>query len=287
MKSTIRVYRFHRVSSQLLESAVFSQEIDPLNILKFMLRRWYAILVFSLIGGLLGFGAARILRPEYEASAVVRIGIDYERLDSLTPLQEWRITGTIRALLVSDAILEEVYTATGDVLGGSSFQEFRDSIKLVDQSDGWRLTARGRDPEAAAQVANVWAEATIQWLEEAWEHAWNVSQIQGSMLRIGCEPAPDGMVSKWMNWACPTSAQDIDLESVIDQLQEEIRLSHGIPAAISFEWISQATPPGAPIIWGRGYLILSGAIMGILAAVIFILISTSKADDDTVGGNDG
>jgi len=251
-----------------------------------MLRRWYAILLFSLIGGLIGLGAARILRPEYEASAVVRIDIDYERLESLTALQEWRTTGTIRALLVSDAILEEVYAATGDVLGGSSFPEFRDSIKLVDQSDGWRLTARGRDPEAVAQVANVWAEVAIRWLEDAWEHAWNVSQIQGSMLQIGCEPAPEEMVSKWMNWACPTSAQDIDVESGIDELQEEIRLSHGIPAAISFEWISQATPPGAPIIWGRGYLILSGALMGILAAVIFIIISASKIDDDTVGERD-
>jgi len=266
---------------------VFSQEIDPLKILKFMLLRWYVILLFSLIGCLVGLGAARILRPEYEASAVVRIDIDYERLVSLTALQEWRITGTIRALLVSDAILEEVYAATGDVLGGSSFTEFRDSIKLVDQSTGWRLKARARDPEAAALVANVWAEVAIQWLEEAWEHAWNVSQIQGSMLQVGCEPAPEGMVSRWMNWVCPTSPQDINLESVSNELQEEIRLSHGIPAAISFEWISQATPPGAPIIWGRGYLILSGALMGILAAVIFILISASKVDDDAAGGNDG
>ena len=265
---------------------LFSKDVNPHKLLIVMLNRWYLIILFSLLGSLIGFGAARILRPEYEASAIVRIDIDYERLVPLTALQEWRITGTIRALLVSDPVLEEVYAATGDVLGGTSFPEFRESITLVDQSDGWRLNTRARDPEAAAHVANVWAEVAIRWLEEAWEHAWNVSQIQGSLLQIGCGPAPEGMVSKWMNWVCPTSAQDIDLESITSELLEEIRLSHGIPAAISFEWISQATPPGASIIWGRGYLILSGAIMGILAAVIFIIISASKIDDDSVGVRD-
>ena len=58
---------------------------------------------------------------------------------------------------------------------------------------------------------------------------------------------------------------------MIQALQEEASLSRGILPAMSFSLLEQAYAPATPVIWGRGSLILAGALIGLLLGTGFAL----------------
>jgi hypothetical protein len=57
-----------------------------------------------------------------------------------------------------------------------------------------------------------------------------------------------------------------------DGLVNETALSRGIVPDLTYELLQEASPPAGPVLWGRGPLVLAGALAGVLLGVGFCLV---------------
>ena len=134
--------------------------------------RWYVyalarqrvrLVAFVLAGILVGAVVSLILPPTYKAAALVSVAQPQSslRLDGVTnsaplPLRAYP------ELALSEAVLAPLFQQTRAILPAdtNTVAKLRKTLKAEQASDAslLQLTASARDPETAAQIANVWAK---------------------------------------------------------------------------------------------------------------------------------
>ena len=122
-----------------------------------------------------------------------------------------------------------------------------------------------RDPNIAAMVAQAWADAALPVLDDAYDHAWKATKlIAYNPFQVGCVPTSEFVGNTEITtWACSVRYEDLDPETLSDELRNEVVLSRGMLPNISYELIRESRIPTEPVIWARGSLILAGALMGL------------------------
>ncbi len=241
-----------------------TQEIDPSQVFRRVLAGWPLILILAVLGGLVGYGLSYLRPPLYEAASALGIDVDYARALPLDDNGRHDASQRVRELLLADDTLE----ATRSLLGGAApadLQALREHLLLENRAGRWELIAVDTDPEAAARLANAWAESALTQLEEASLHAWRAADLQSTYFGLGCRLEPNGEgEGASVGWVCQIGSPTPGPDSVIQALQEEASLSRGILPAMSFSLLERASAPAAPVIRGRGTLILAGALIGLL-----------------------
>ena len=134
--------------------------------------RWYVhalaqqrvrLVALVLAGLLVAVVVSLIWPPTYKAAALVSVAQPQSslRLDGVTnntqlPLRAYP------ELALSDAVLAPLFEQTRAVLPANinTVDKFRSTLKAEQASDAslLQLTASARDPQNAAQIANVWAK---------------------------------------------------------------------------------------------------------------------------------
>lgn len=245
-----------------------------------ILDRWYVLLLAGLAGGLAGLIFSMVRPPAYEADAVIAINIDYGRTQPLELIVEDRALDRVWQFLTSDAILkaasEQLSAQSGRSAAWESPHSMREYVRLEARLSDWHFIAQNEDPETAAMIANAWAQAAIEGLDDAYAHAWAALSLQNGELDVTCFEQNQPMTSDSIS-SCLSSGPNIESESLA-LLIEEIEASHGILPALSFELVRSAAPPDSPVVWTRGALVISGAFIGLLLAGV-ILAWPSKAGD--------
>jgi len=177
--------------------------MNTINMREEILRithRWYLILIFVLLGALVGWGCSRILPSPHRATLDLYVGLNAYRspFDShaveltgqtfrlVDDYKNWQME-QLDELVRSDAYLDEVITrlsAEGFAWDGT-LQDFRKNSDVLWRNAGvWHLVVDAQDPELAAKAVEIWGDVILENVKAAIEHARQVVALDVQMTSI-------------------------------------------------------------------------------------------------------
>ena len=249
-------------------------DIDPKSYLGRTRAGWVVVLAAAIVGGLVGLALSEIRSPRYQAIAVLGIGIDYGRTLRLDPLTERKALDRVRGLLLSDDTLQGATRRMDDSVeadeGLSDMSQLRKRVRLGEKGGRWELSVVSARPELAALAANAWADSALAELDTAVGHAWRVAELQSVIFEVGCRLESRQVDGAAAVWSCQEESAPSELEQISAEALKEATQSRGILPAISFSMLERAFPPTEPILWGRGLMGLSGALIGLLLGAAWV-----------------
>ena len=240
------------------------------------LQRGYRLLFLGgVLGAFLGIVLGWMASPRFSATAVLNIGVDYSRSQWLDEDADRLALSSVQGLMLSDQVLatalERMAAASGDAQSsGVTVGALRDRLRLVWVDTRWELSYTGDDPGQAAVMANAWAEAALEHLQSASDHAWRAAELQSLFFRVYCRPErlPGGTDPSV--WVCDEREPGSDVAGIPEELITEIEQSRGIIPAISFGWEAKATPSTEPDNGNRALMILGGMLVGLFVGTIAV-----------------
>lgn len=157
-----------------MENLSINREIDLMPIIIGVLRRWYWIVVASILGGVVASAAALLTPTYYEATAgVIFLGNRSNvTLDSRIVTQDSRISNYISRrqalvqLATSNVIETQLPAEVVQELAPSEYKvgQFAGSISAVEEGDLLWITVDSSEAEEAQRLANEWAVAYVSYI---------------------------------------------------------------------------------------------------------------------------
>jgi hypothetical protein len=211
--------------------------------------------------------------PVYRAAAVFAAGLNFDRDPPLRQREQDLAEGKIAGFMRSENVLEEVEKALLETDFMSEAGSIEGKLRIERRLADWYFIVYDRDPARAAFIANTWAEAAQKAYLEARRHALRANMLEAQIERLQIRLLD--LYQK--NPGSSAIVREIEsLERRKGELQEaletELELSHGVESFFSFEWTVRATATGEPVIFGRGRLIVGGAMAGMGMAVAALMI---------------
>jgi len=233
------------------------------------------VFLAGLLGAFLGIVLGWIASPRYSATAVLNLGVDYSRSEWLDEDADRLAMRSVQGLILSDQVLatalERMPAASGDAQSSDvTVAALRDRLRLVWVDTRWELSYTGHDPGQAAVVANAWAEAALEHLRSASDHAWRVAELQSLFFRVFCRPEAFSGGTGESLWVCDEGIPSSETAGIPTELITEIEQSRGIIPALSFGWEAKATPSTEPENGNRALMILGGMLVGLLVGTIAV-----------------
>ena len=166
------------------------EEIDLRRYIEVLIRYWYWIVGLGMAAAVIAFVVSSFLTPIYEASALVavtgpryRLQFDPRILD--VPFDPGQFTRVYPTMATSDGVLLSV---AGEI-DQSQFVDVMDLQYLknmlnAESADGGALVilkAGSRDPQAAARLANVWADQFVAQLNTLYGGDEDISRMEARL----------------------------------------------------------------------------------------------------------
>ena len=242
-----------------------------------LIYRWPILLSLGFFGVLVGLVVSYSQKPRYEAEAMMGINIQYGVIEPLELVVEDRAQNRVAEVILADSTLLQVWDNIEQTVrqeqGWQDPTDLRQFLRLDRGLSAWGFVVTNSDPVLAAQISNLWMETSLADLTEAQDHAWQAVALMGEdTFRLDCEQylLSSEPVETYAT-RCDLEPISLDAEALAGQLRTEIDLSRGILPVFSFEALNAAEAPGNPVIYPRGVLLLSGALIGLLIGVWIVL----------------
>jgi uncharacterized protein involved in exopolysaccharide biosynthesis len=255
------------------------QARSPAQLYSALLSHWPRVFVLAVLGGLLGLGASWVSPGRYLATARISVGIDYGRAQFQDEDAERHILARVQDLLLSDEALERAFESS--VLAGEaalSLTGFREQIRLTRIEAEWSLAVTDPSPGRAAELANSWAAASLDLLEESQREAWRLAELQGLFFQFACRPQAPGESGDPPVWVCDELQGDPPEPALEAEILRRVAATYGIPPVISFTLLERAGAPERPVTTPRAVLALAGTILGLIPGAAWALWKTGKPD---------
>ena len=250
-------------------------EFTPLDTMAHIFSRWWIAIVLAVLGGIIGWAFHFLQPPVYEATAVLTVNIDFPQLE-LSQYEEDVAFNVAEAITGSAAVKDQIVTkALTERISINSAQLERQLFSERKLSV-LELHVMDRDPQVAAELANTWALAATDALNNALEHAIQAEQFQHQVdLLEVCLPFLPGMtgsdaksrpIPKDCGRFSPVETQKV-LQSWTEESIQEKQLSLGILPIMEFALTENASIPEKPVLYNQGSLTLVGALIGFILSV--------------------
>jgi hypothetical protein len=244
-------------------------EFSPLVGFEQTARRWWLILLLMILGGGFGWLYRRIQPPLYEAKAILVVNVDFTETGLMSELEEDQSILTVQTMIISTPVAQQVWddlqrkgiSTEAFMIGQNAFQERRQS-QLV-------LTVRNTNAQAAADIANIWAERAFAALKDAHDHAvyghilWKyLMSMEYCLAAPPVEPIPPSICNHG-------SLEDItkNIQVVQNMMAPELQASNGIIPALSIAFSQRASLPVSPVEYQQNLLVIAGALIGLILGV--------------------
>lgn len=231
------------------------------NDLDYTLKYWWLIVLLMLIGVTLGWGFSQLNPPLYEAQAEITVSVDISRTGTLTGESQ-------------DMLIDNV----GDIIGSPAVMDFVNSqleppraqaVYLERKADRFALRVVGRNQEAILDLAERWSELAINELDQASQHAISAEILERYLdsLTDCVGQFPSTGVNAEI-CSLPSFAEiQASIQEVGAQLQQEKESSLGLIPGIRY-WLSRSAQLSTqPVQYHRKYLLLSGAVIGLILGI--------------------
>ena len=166
------------------------EEIDLRKYIETLIHYWYWIVGLGLVAAVIAFAVSSFLPPIYEATAWVnvtgpryQVQFDSRMVDTaVDPKQFTEIYPKLATngpvlLSVADEIDQSQFADVMDVQGIKSMLE----VQSGDYAGLVILKARSSDPQAAAAVANVWADQFVVYASALFNGSDDISRMEAQL----------------------------------------------------------------------------------------------------------
>ena len=225
-----------------------NQELSLREAMDRTLTRWWIIVLFMTLGGITGWIVHFFQPAEYQATAVMTITMDFKDRVLTQYEQDYAFSAAGNIIRSTDVIDK---TIAGAQASGYPVEmdQIRSQMLAEGKQSSWELHVRNRDPELAAELANLWAKTANAALNAALEHAILAEQIQNQI---------SNSTSSQPNSGTPTLS---------GELVQEQQLSGGVISIMRFALTSIATVPDKPVLYNLGVMVLAGACIGFIVSL--------------------
>jgi len=151
--------------------------VDPVHKYQNTLKYWWKIVLFALLGGLLGLGTSYLQKPMYQAEAIFHATIDFTQVNAETlanedgsPIQFTQYEEDLALLIVQETLLSkmnDVFALAQGLDPNLDWDAFEANKQIRRYHALWYLRVTHPDPGIAQAVANTWAEIGDQALQAA------------------------------------------------------------------------------------------------------------------------
>jgi len=146
-----------------------TQEFIPAVYLNPILRWWWLVVVFAIIGGVAGLVAHRFQPPQFEAQAIFMASIDFNKIDFLHPpaptpapyqLTQYDEDADLAIVEASlRAVIPQVVTFANQKGLALDVDSLMEHAIIERHHAFWYLRFRENDPALVQAVTNYWADA--------------------------------------------------------------------------------------------------------------------------------
>jgi len=230
---------------------------------------WRLMLIFFLVGGLIGAAVYTVFPPQYRARSVITIDQNLEKIFPESPDREIfyfleRETNKLEELAWSDQVLQK----TVDIAGVGTIKQLRNSILQLSQpgDGGWKLYATSPDPKTAKLIANAWADA----FEETVRLGASVERERAALqILLEKENITPGQINQ------------AEITRIISRLNELDKLSLGIDPQLE---VTRSQKSDIQVVRkaSQGLYILGGAMVGLICSLMAVILFPSRRDEKTI-----
>jgi uncharacterized protein involved in exopolysaccharide biosynthesis len=235
------------------------QEFSPREALEHAFRRWWVIVLITVLGGIAGWAFHFFNPPVYEATSIITVNMDFQKRQ-LTQYEQDYAFSAAGAIGTSDALEGQVVTQAKTIGIPVELNQLQQQMFLERKQSVWELHIRNRNPEIAAKLANLWAQDFNEALNAALVHAIHADQIQSQMDSINIYLAASG------SYVLSPEAQTA-LKNLSDELLQEQKSSQGIISIMKFAQTGSAIVPQSPVLYRLAILVLAGAGIGFVVSL--------------------
>jgi len=236
-----------------------NQEFSPREALERAFRRWWVIVLITVLGGVAGWAFHFFNPPVYEATSFMTVTMDFSKRQ-LTQYEEDYAFDVAGAISTGDDMENQIVKEANALGMPIEVNQLKQQMFIERKQSVWELHIRNRDPEFAAELANIWAEKSYAALNVALGHAIRADQIQTQIDAINNSLSVSGST-------VPSPAAQSTLKNLSDELLHEQQLSQGIIPQMKFALSGSAAAPQKPVLNYLAYLVLSGACIGFIVSL--------------------
>lgn len=254
------------------------KNLSFLKWLENLAARWYILAASMILGGLLGWGAAMLKAPVYEANAVFTVTIDYTQTGALSDVEEDQAMRGVGDIIFS----EEVIDATLERLEGEglnlSKDEFYDDAVFDREEFRWAIRYRDADPQLAYHVLHAWEETSNEILQDSLVHARLGAAYQKVLTGL-TTCLERGTLMEADGERCSLDNLDEILaktDQVSGLITDELAQSRGLFAALTVVLSNPVIVPTQPVRFQTNVLVFSGMFSGGILAIIGLTIFSKR-----------
>jgi len=236
-----------------------NQEFSPRESVERAFRCWWIIILITAMGGIAGWTIHFFLPPVYEATAVITANMDFQKR-VLTQYEEDYAFNAAGAIGTSTKLENQIVSEAQTRGLSIDFNQLKQQMFIEREQSVWELHIRNRDPEIAAELANIWSEKFYAALDTALGHAIQADQIQAQINNINSSLSTSGS---------PVLSPDsiAARKTLSAQLKQEKRSSQGIISIMKFAQTESASTPQNPVLHYLANLVLAGACIGFVVSL--------------------
>lgn len=141
-------------------------EFVPVDHFYRIVRLWWVVVLWVLIGGLMGYIVHLSHPPLYEATASLYVGIDFDKVEGgpLTQYDEDMVLSIVRQAFFAPEVRDAMISSEEYQSSGLDIYQWSQAIKVEREHAFWKIRASLTNPEMAQIMVNKWAELGYQYL---------------------------------------------------------------------------------------------------------------------------
>ena len=244
-------------------------DFSPYDFLARTLRYWKLVVMVMIVGGLAAYLVHLSLPPLYESQAAISFAFNVNRFGHLTTAEEDQAMGAAGEIMASTSVIQ--FTADQTRLHGYTLaaSPLNNSVFIERKSYRWVVRVRDPDPQAAAFIANTWAQRAYHELEDASTHAARAEALFNYLESL--ETCLQRISAAGPAFAQCSLGSLADLQNELGatgaQYDSERALGRGyLPYLIFDPPDTAAVAPGA-LQYSRNSMVLAGVLIGFLLAI--------------------
>lgn len=234
--------------------------------------------MLMMVGSLLGYTIHAVQPAEYESDAAITVGIDYVQTGAMNDTQQDQALNAVGDVIQSPDVVDQVVEDSAQVGYPVSTEQFKEYGLAQREGYRWVLQVRSPDPKQSEELANLWAERSLDVLQAALMHA-RLSDAYNTQLS-GLESCFQSMTAAAPAYApCDFNSDEqlrAQMASLAAQVIAERQASNSILSSMSFNISQQAEASSTPVIYNRNLMVMAGAFIGLILGIWLNYVGLSE-----------